>query len=226
MPRYNRYYPNYEQIYSSIEIKLEIMRALRSSDRKMRYMERWIKAEQVSKFLLLCNFEQQDLVLADLGGSGPVLCRGWGTSLHGQKGKRSGRLRFSRLGYRGLPKSKFHQRFRNWRLFENGVVSGGWRLRKDRPRRGLRFETGHSQPHGLKCKSRFHRRPKVGHRLLHRFNPFRSDFSHIVGCSDVARGHTSTSRSSVGCRGRVGGWDQRIVRQAGSRDSPGDITQL
>lgn len=46
MPRYNRYYPNYEQIYSSVEVKPEVMRVLRSSDRKMRYMEQQLKASR------------------------------------------------------------------------------------------------------------------------------------------------------------------------------------
>ena len=49
MPRYNRYYPNYERIYSGVEIKPEVMRVLRSSDRKMRYMERGIKMERVTE---------------------------------------------------------------------------------------------------------------------------------------------------------------------------------
>ena len=46
MLRYNRYYPNYEQIYSSVEVKPEVMRVLRSSDRKMRYMEQQLKASR------------------------------------------------------------------------------------------------------------------------------------------------------------------------------------
>ena len=49
MPRYNRYYPNYEQIYSSVKIQPEVMRVLRASDRKMRYMERGIKTERVTE---------------------------------------------------------------------------------------------------------------------------------------------------------------------------------
>lgn len=49
MPRYNRYYPNYERIYSGVEIKPEVMCVLRSSDRKMRYMERGIKTERVTE---------------------------------------------------------------------------------------------------------------------------------------------------------------------------------
>ena len=49
MPRYNRYYPNYEQIYSGVKIQPEVMRVLRASDRKMRYMERGIKTEQVTE---------------------------------------------------------------------------------------------------------------------------------------------------------------------------------
>lgn len=47
MPRYNKYYPNYEQIYSGVDIQPEVMRVLRSSDRKMRYMERGLKTEQI-----------------------------------------------------------------------------------------------------------------------------------------------------------------------------------
>lgn len=49
MPRYNRYYPNYEQIYSGVKIQPEVMRVLRASDRKMRYMERGIKTERVTE---------------------------------------------------------------------------------------------------------------------------------------------------------------------------------
>ena len=49
MPRYNRYYPDYEQIYSGVEIQPEVMRVLRASDRKMRYMERGIKTERVTE---------------------------------------------------------------------------------------------------------------------------------------------------------------------------------
>ena len=49
MPRYNIYYPNYEQIYSGVKIQPEVMRVLRASDRKMRYMERGIKTERVTE---------------------------------------------------------------------------------------------------------------------------------------------------------------------------------
>ncbi|MDO4270791.1 MAG: sigma-70 family RNA polymerase sigma factor [Eubacteriales bacterium] len=46
MPRYNRYYPNYEKLYPGIEKCPEILRVLRASDRKMRYMEQGLKSER------------------------------------------------------------------------------------------------------------------------------------------------------------------------------------
>lgn len=38
MPRYNMYYPDYEKLYPGIEKRPDILRVLRASDRKMRYM--------------------------------------------------------------------------------------------------------------------------------------------------------------------------------------------
>lgn len=46
MPRYNRYYPDYEKIYPGIEKRPDILRVLRASDRKMRYMEIGLKSER------------------------------------------------------------------------------------------------------------------------------------------------------------------------------------
>ena len=49
MPRYNRYYPDYEKyekIYPGIEKRPGILRVLRASDRKMRYMEIGLKSER------------------------------------------------------------------------------------------------------------------------------------------------------------------------------------
>lgn len=59
MPRFNRYYPNYQKLYPGIEDRPDILRVLRSSDRKMRYMERQLQTDrfvgdqekQVAKFL-------------------------------------------------------------------------------------------------------------------------------------------------------------------------------
>lgn len=44
MPRFNRYYPNYQKLYPGIEDRPDVLRVLKSSDRKMRYMERELKA--------------------------------------------------------------------------------------------------------------------------------------------------------------------------------------
>lgn len=46
MPRYNKYYPDYEKIYPGIEKRPDILRVLRASDRKMRYMETDLKSER------------------------------------------------------------------------------------------------------------------------------------------------------------------------------------
>ena len=46
MPRYNMYYPDYEKLYPGIEKRPDILRVLRASDRKMRYMEKGLKSER------------------------------------------------------------------------------------------------------------------------------------------------------------------------------------
>lgn len=47
MPRYNMYYPDYEKLYPGIEKRPDILRVLRASDRKMRYMG---KGTQIGAF--------------------------------------------------------------------------------------------------------------------------------------------------------------------------------
>lgn len=47
MPRYNRYYPNYKKLYPGIEKRPDVLRVLRSSDRKMRYMEQQLQTDQL-----------------------------------------------------------------------------------------------------------------------------------------------------------------------------------
>ena len=46
MQRYNMYYPDYEKLYPGIEKRPDILRVLRASDRKMRYMEKGLKSER------------------------------------------------------------------------------------------------------------------------------------------------------------------------------------
>ena len=40
------YYPDYEKLYPGIEKRPDILRVLRASDRKMRYMEKGLKSER------------------------------------------------------------------------------------------------------------------------------------------------------------------------------------
>ena len=47
MPRYNRYYPNYEKLYPGIENRPDILRVLRASDRKMRYLEQQLQMDRL-----------------------------------------------------------------------------------------------------------------------------------------------------------------------------------
>ena len=59
MPRHSAYNPDYESLYSGIEITPDVLHVLRTSDRKMRYMEHQLKTERfvedqeqrVAKFL-------------------------------------------------------------------------------------------------------------------------------------------------------------------------------
>ena len=46
MPQYHTYYPNYEKLYPGIEKRPDILRVLRASDRKMRYMEWQLQTER------------------------------------------------------------------------------------------------------------------------------------------------------------------------------------
>lgn len=46
MPQYSEYYPNYEELYPGIEEHPDVLRVLRESDRKMRYMVEDLKIER------------------------------------------------------------------------------------------------------------------------------------------------------------------------------------
>lgn len=46
MPQYSEYYPNYEELYPGIEEHPDVLRVLRESDRKMRYMVEDLKTER------------------------------------------------------------------------------------------------------------------------------------------------------------------------------------
>lgn len=59
MPRYNRYYPNYENIYPGLEKRPDILRVLRASDRKMRYLEQQLQMD----WLLTDQGEQAEKAL-------------------------------------------------------------------------------------------------------------------------------------------------------------------
>ena len=49
MPRHSAYNPDYESLYSGIEITPDVLHVLRTSDRKMRYVED--QEQRVAKFL-------------------------------------------------------------------------------------------------------------------------------------------------------------------------------
>ena len=59
MPRHSAYNPDYESLYSGVEITPDVLHVLRTSDRKMRYMEHQLKTgrfvedqeQRVAKFL-------------------------------------------------------------------------------------------------------------------------------------------------------------------------------
>ena len=59
MPRHSAYNPDYESLYPGIEITTDVLHVLRTSDRKMRYMEHQLKTDRfvenqeqkVAKFL-------------------------------------------------------------------------------------------------------------------------------------------------------------------------------
>ena len=59
MPHNSEYYPDYEKLYPGIEKRPDILRVLRASDRKMRYMEQQLQTnrfmedqeKQIAKFL-------------------------------------------------------------------------------------------------------------------------------------------------------------------------------
>ena len=46
MPHNSEYYPDYEELYPGIEKRLDILRVLRASDRKMRYMEQQLQTNR------------------------------------------------------------------------------------------------------------------------------------------------------------------------------------
>ena len=45
MPRYHSYYPDYRKLYPGVEIPPQVLRVVRASDRKMRYMEHQLKTD-------------------------------------------------------------------------------------------------------------------------------------------------------------------------------------
>lgn len=46
MPKNRKYYPDYSKLYPGVDIPADVLTALRQSDRKMKYMEYDLKAEQ------------------------------------------------------------------------------------------------------------------------------------------------------------------------------------
>lgn len=46
MAKYDQYYPNYEKLYPGVKLTPEVLACLRTTDRKMKYVEVDLKAEQ------------------------------------------------------------------------------------------------------------------------------------------------------------------------------------